>query len=63
MLQDCVGNDAKAAGRSRVTGYVQGKLRHFEVATFITLQDGLIVEMTELWTDVDARAPSGTRPS
>lgn len=63
VLQDCVGNDAKAAGRSHVTGYVEGKLQHFEVATFITLQDGLIVEMTELWNDVDARAPSGTRPS
>lgn len=46
-----------------MTGYVEGKLQHFEVATFITLKDGLIVEMTELWTDVDARAPLGTRPS
>lgn len=63
VLKDCVGTDARAAGRSHVTGYVDEQLQHFEVATFITLRDGLIAEMVELWTDVDAQAPSGTRPS
>lgn len=62
VLQDYVGNGDRAAGRSHVTGFVDEKLQHFEVATFITLQDGLIVEMTEVWADVDAKAPEGTRP-
>ncbi|MDQ2849066.1 MAG: nuclear transport factor 2 family protein [Actinomycetota bacterium] len=60
VLKECVGNDARAAGRSHVTSCVEGKLQHFEVATFITPEDGLIAETTELWTDVDARAPLGT---
>jgi hypothetical protein len=33
------------------------------VATFITLRNGLIAEMTEIWADVDAKAPEGTRPA
>lgn len=62
VLADYVGTDARAAGRAHVTGFVDETLVHFEVATFITLRDGLIDEMTEVWTDVDAQAPAGTRP-
>ena len=31
-----------------------GELQHFEVATFLTVRDDLIVEMTEVWTDVES---------
>jgi hypothetical protein len=62
VLADCIGTEDRAAGRSHVTGYSDGKLQHFEVATFITLREGLIADMTEVWTDVDEKAPAGTRP-
>ena len=62
VLQDCVGTGTRAAGRSHVTGFSGERLQHFEVATFITLRDGLIAEMTEVWTDVDAQIPDGSRP-
>ena len=53
VLEDCIGTEARAAGRSHVTGYRDGQLQHFEVATFITLRAGLIADMTEVWTDVN----------
>jgi hypothetical protein len=62
VLEDCVGAGDRAVGRSHVTGYVGGELRHFEVATFITLREGLIADMTEVWADVGEVAPAGTRP-
>lgn len=62
VLQDCVGSADRAAGRSHVTGRTDGKLLHFEVATFVTLRDSLIVEMTEVWADVGVGATEGTRP-
>ncbi|MGI8415934.1 MAG: nuclear transport factor 2 family protein [Nakamurella sp.] len=63
VLQDCIGTDTRAAGRSRVTGYVDGTLQAYEVATFITVREGLIADMTEVWADVNATAPEGSRPS
>lgn len=63
ILEDCIGAEARAAGRSHVTGYRDGELQHFEVATFITLREGLIADMTEVWTDVNEVAPAGTRPA
>ena len=62
-LEDCVAEGDRAAGRAHVTGMSDGGLQHFEVATFITVRNGLIAEMTEVWTDVDQVAPEGTRPS
>ncbi|WP_460627973.1 nuclear transport factor 2 family protein [Intrasporangium mesophilum] len=63
VLEDCVGSGDRAAGRSHVTGYVGEQLEHYEVATFITLRDGLIAEMTEVWADVGVPPPPGTRPA
>ncbi|NPD05543.1 HIT domain-containing protein [Nocardioides sp. zg-1308] len=34
----------------------------FAVASFATMRDGLLSELTEVWTDVDQQAPEGTRP-
>jgi hypothetical protein len=62
VLEDCIGTELRAAGRSHVTGYSGEELQHFEVATFITLREGLVADMTEVWTDVNAVPPAGTRP-
>ena len=62
-LQECVGTADRAAARSHVTGHTTEKLQHFEVASFMTLRQGLIAEMTEVWTEVEQEAPQGTRPS
>lgn len=35
VLQDCIGTNARAAGRSHVTGHADEKLQHFEVATAV----------------------------
>jgi hypothetical protein len=61
LLEDCVATQTRAAGRSHVTGYAGEKLEHFEVATFITVKDGLIAEMTEVWTATSELIPQGTR--
>ncbi|MEV0949699.1 nuclear transport factor 2 family protein [Promicromonospora sp. NPDC050249] len=60
-LEDCVADQERAAGRAHVTGMADGEQQHFEVATFITVRGGLIVDMTEVWTDVDQAPPTGTR--
>lgn len=61
-LEDCVAEQDRAAGRAHVTSLADGREQHFEVATFITVRDGLIVDMTEVWTDVDQAPPEGARP-
>lgn len=62
VLEDCLGTKERAAGRAHVTGMSDGELQHFEVATFLTLRDDLILEMTEVWTSVGEAIPEGTRP-
>jgi hypothetical protein len=62
-LMDLVGAGERAASRAHVTGYVDDELRHYEVAGFLTTRDGLAIELTEVWTDVDQAPPPGTRPS
>ncbi len=39
-----------------------GRDQVFAVASFATVRDGLVSELTEVWTDVDQQAPDGTRP-
>lgn len=63
VLQDMVGSEDRAAARCHVTAYADDQLLHFEVASFIAVRDGRIVEMTEVWTDVAQTPPHGTRPS
>ena len=62
VLEDCVGEAQRAAGRAHVTAESEGQLHHFEVATFITVRNDLISDMTEVWTGVEEAAPAGTRP-
>ncbi|WP_146828511.1 nuclear transport factor 2 family protein [Aeromicrobium flavum] len=63
VLEDLVGSDKRAVGRCQVTVFVEGRLVHFEVATFITVRDARISEMTEVWTDVALTPDPGTRPN
>jgi len=61
-LEEIVGDPDHAACRSQVTGRGPEGLEHFECATFVRVKDGLIGQMTEVWTSVSQTAPVGTRP-
>lgn len=61
-IEDCVGDGDRAAARAHVTAAGDDRVQHFEVATFVTVRDGLVAEMTEVWTDVEQSAPEDTRP-
>ncbi|GAA1981373.1 hypothetical protein GCM10009718_18030 [Isoptericola halotolerans] len=61
-LLDCVAEGDRAVSRAHVTGTSAGERQHFEVASFVTVHDGLVTEMTEVWTDVDQTPPPGSRP-
>lgn len=63
VLEDLVSAGPRAAARCHVTGLVDDQFAHFQVATFITVRDARISEMTEVWTDVAMTPPDGTRPS
>lgn len=60
-LEDCVAQGDRAAARYHVEGVVDGEPAHFEVAGFLTVRDDLIVELVEVWTDIDQDPPAGTR--
>lgn len=62
VVEDLVADERRAVARCHVTGRVDGELTHFEVATFVSVRDARITEMTEVWTDVAQTAPEGTRP-
>ena len=63
ILEDLVATGDRAVARCHVTSTVDdGRLSHFEVATFATVADGSISSMTEVWTDVAQIPPAGTRP-
>ena len=38
-----------------------GVEERFQVASFLTVRDGLVVELVEVWTDIGQTAPEGTR--
>ena len=67
-FQRMVREDLVAAGergvlRARVTGTgAGGDEQVFAVASFATVRDGLLVDLTEVWADVDQQPPAGTRP-
>jgi len=61
VVEDLVADGDRAVCRAHVTGRAGGELQHFEVATFVTVRDGLVTGMTEVWTDVGQEAPPGTR--
>jgi len=61
-IEDFVSCTDEAVCRSHVTCRGDDGLQHFECASFARMQDGLIVRLTEVWTDVEQQAPPGTRP-
>lgn len=61
QLLDAVVSGDRAVGRGHVVGETDGVPQHFEVASFLTVRDGLIVELTEVWADSDSAPPEGTR--
>ena len=62
-IEDLVADGDRAVLRARVTGTAgDGGEQVFAVAGFATAREGLLVELTEVWADVDQRAPEGTRP-
>lgn len=63
VLEDVVTNGDRAVGRAHVTGSSDGADQHFQVATFVSFSEGLIMEMVEVWTDVDQSVPEGSRPA
>lgn len=67
VLRDLVAGGERVVGRAHVTGFVGdgggGELHHFEVAMFLTVRAGLIVENIEVWAEVGQTAPDGTRLS
>ena len=62
ILQQITGDGHTAACRSHVTGQGEAGLTHFECATFVTLKDGLVAQMVEVWADVNQAVPGGARP-
>lgn len=62
-VEDIVGDQVRAACRSVVTARDDRGITEFACATFISVRDGLIEQMTEVWTDVSATPTPGTRPA
>ena len=64
IAEDLVAVGDRGVLRARVTCTgEQGEELRFVVASFATVRDGLLAELTEVWADVDQQAPAGTRPS
>ena len=62
VVQDVVAQDDRVVLRAHVTGLdTDGAVQHFEVASFLTVHHGLVVELIEVWADAAAVAPPGTR--
>ena len=63
-LDDLVSDGDRGVLRATVLGRGDdGEALVFAVASFATVQDGLISELVEVWADVDQQPPTGTRLS
>lgn len=62
-LVTVVAEPTRAAARAAVTGVVAGATQRHEVAQFLTVRDGLIDDLVEIWIDLDQEPPVGTRAS
>lgn len=62
-VEDLVAEGERGVLRARVIGTDgDGRDQVFAVASFATVRDDLVVELTEVWADVDQQPPAGTRP-
>lgn len=62
-IEEMVAGPTEAACRSHIIGRDASGAQHFECGSFAQMKDGVIVQLTEVWTDVDQQAPPGTRPA
>lgn len=63
LVEDLVAHGDRGVLRASVVGRSDaGDEQCFAVASFATVRDGLILELTEVWADVDRAPPDGTRP-
>ncbi|UFN44086.1 GNAT family N-acetyltransferase [Nocardioides okcheonensis] len=61
-LEDLVVSGERGVVRALVVGTdADGDDEHFAVASFATVRDGLLVELVEVWAEVDQEPPPGTR--
>jgi ketosteroid isomerase-like protein len=62
-LEDLVADGDRGVLRATVTGRGDaGDALRFAVASFATVRDGLLLELVEVWADVDQQPPARTRP-
>ena len=62
-VEDLVADGDRGVLRASVTGTgADGEDVEYAVASFATLRDDLLVELVEVWADVDQQPPPGTRP-
>jgi hypothetical protein len=62
-LEDLVADGDRGVLRATVVGKADdGSDQVFAVASFATVRDDLLIELVEVWTDVDQEPPAGTRP-
>lgn len=63
VLQDVLVCGGRAAARILVTGRTaDGVPRRALVASFATVRDGLVTNVTEVWTQLDQSVPVDARP-
>ena len=61
-VEDLVADGDRGVLRAKVVGRGDaGEELVFAVASFATVRDDLLVELVEVWTDVDQEPPAGTR--
>ncbi|RYB93036.1 nuclear transport factor 2 family protein [Nocardioides oleivorans] len=61
-VEDLVAAGDRGVVRARVVGRGdEGEELVFAVASFATVRDDLVVDLTEVWADVGQEAPDGTR--
>jgi len=62
-LEDLVADGERGVLRARVVGTGSDEVDVvFVVASFATVRDDLLVELTEVWADIDQQPPPGARP-
>lgn len=63
-VEDLVADGGRGVLRATVVGRGDaGEQLVFAVASFATVRDDLLVELVEVWADVDQEPPAGTRPA
>lgn len=62
LVEDLVADGDRGALRAKVVGRGDGGVELvFAVASFATVREGRLVELVEVWADVDQDPPAGTR--